>query len=144
MTNTISNQQLINSAFDQAVYSQLLVKFQPKVIETEEEYKKAHQQLLALMKKTDRSIEETAIIKLLAKLLKEFDDSCQDTLNVSLSPKEILVHLMEQNQIKQIDLVGKLGSKGVVSEIVNGKRSISKSQAKTLAEIFQVSPSLFI
>ncbi|MEO0397741.1 MAG: helix-turn-helix domain-containing protein, partial [Cyanobacteria bacterium P01_A01_bin.137] len=32
----------------------------------------------------------------------------------------------------------------VVSEIVNGKRNISKAQAKILAELFKVSPSLFI
>jgi HTH-type transcriptional regulator/antitoxin HigA len=51
---------------------------------------------------------------------------------------------MEERNLKQVDLVGKIGSKGVVSEIVNGKRSISKSQAKTLAEIFHVSSSVFI
>jgi HTH-type transcriptional regulator/antitoxin HigA len=33
---------------------------------------------------------------------------------------------------------------GVVSEIVNGKRAISKTQAKLLGERFKVSPSLFI
>ncbi len=31
--------------------------------------------------------------------------------------------------MKQVDLVGKIGSKGVVSEVVNGKRSISKSSS---------------
>jgi HTH-type transcriptional regulator/antitoxin HigA len=51
---------------------------------------------------------------------------------------------MEEDQVKQADLVEKIGSKGVVSEILNGKRAISKSQAKALAEIFNVSSSLFI
>jgi HTH-type transcriptional regulator / antitoxin HigA len=41
-------------------------------------------------------------------------------------------------------IYGVIGSSGTVSEVVNGKRSISKSQAKKLGEIFQVSPSLFI
>jgi HTH-type transcriptional regulator / antitoxin HigA len=40
--------------------------------------------------------------------------------------------------------VGIIGSKGVVSEVVNGKRSISKAQAKALGEFFNVSPLLFI
>ncbi|MDJ0688615.1 MAG: hypothetical protein QNJ41_08900 [Xenococcaceae cyanobacterium MO_188.B32] len=44
----------------------------------------------------------------------------------------------------QADLVGVIGSSGVVSEVVNGKRSISKAQAKALREYFKVSPSLFI
>ena len=45
---------------------------------------------------------------------------------------------------KQSDLVGIIGSKGVISEIVNRKRAISKAQAKALGELFNVSPALFI
>lgn len=59
-------------------------------------------------------------------------------------PYEILQHLMESSGTKQADLVGIIGSSGVVSEVVNGKRNISKSQAKALGEYFKVSPSLFI
>jgi HTH-type transcriptional regulator / antitoxin HigA len=59
-------------------------------------------------------------------------------------PHEILQHILESSGIRQADLVGWLGSSGVVSEIVNGKRAISKTQAKLLGERFKVSPSLFI
>ena len=51
---------------------------------------------------------------------------------------------MESSGTRQIDLVGIIGSSGVVSEIVNGKRGISKAQAKALSEYFKVSSSLFI
>jgi HTH-type transcriptional regulator/antitoxin HigA len=51
---------------------------------------------------------------------------------------------MSANNRKQADLVGKIGSKGVVSEIVNGKRSISKAQGEILGEIFNVYPGVFI
>jgi HTH-type transcriptional regulator/antitoxin HigA len=40
--------------------------------------------------------------------------------------------------------VGVIGSSGVVSEVVNGKRMISKTQAKALGQYFNLSPSLFI
>jgi HTH-type transcriptional regulator / antitoxin HigA len=36
------------------------------------------------------------------------------------------------------------GARGRVSEVVNGKRAISKAQAKALGEFFKVSPELFI
>ena len=36
------------------------------------------------------------------------------------------------------------GSKGRVSEVVNGKREISKEQARKLADFFHVSADLFI
>jgi HTH-type transcriptional regulator / antitoxin HigA len=51
---------------------------------------------------------------------------------------------MEQRDIKQSDLVGVIGSKGIVSEVVNGKREISKAQAKALGHFFQVDPGVFI
>jgi HTH-type transcriptional regulator/antitoxin HigA len=45
----------------------------------------------------------------------------------------------------QADLVrAGIGSSGIVSEIVNGKRQISKKQAKKLAGFFSVSADLFI
>ena len=59
-------------------------------------------------------------------------------------PHEILQHLMEASGTRQTDLVGLIGSSGVVSEIVNGKRSMSKAEAKALGDRFQVFLGLFI
>ena len=55
-----------------------------------------------------------------------------------------LQFLMEQNDLRQADLVSIFGSRGRVSEVVNGKRAISKAQEKALGEFFKVSPELFI
>jgi HTH-type transcriptional regulator/antitoxin HigA len=127
---------------DKTIYSQLLGKFQPKVIKTIEEYDESNRILLELMLRTERSPEETELLQLIAMIIQEFDKRQEQP--EPASPQEVLLHLMEERELKQADLVGKIGSKGVVSEIVNGKRSISKSQAKTLAEIFHVSASVFI
>lgn len=51
---------------------------------------------------------------------------------------------MEANEIKQENLIDVIGSRVVVSEVVNGKRSISKAQAKALAEFFSADVGLFI
>ena len=56
----------------------------------------------------------------------------------------MLLHLMEASDLKQENLLGVIGSRGVVSEVVNGKRNISKAQAKALAEFFSVDVGLFI
>ena len=127
---------------DKTIYSQLLGKFQPKVIKTIEEYDEANRILLELMLRTERSPEETELLQLIAMIIQEFDKRQEQP--EPASPQEVLLHLMEERNFKQVDLVGKIGSKGVVSEIVHGKRSISKAQAKTLAEIFHVSSSVFI
>jgi HTH-type transcriptional regulator / antitoxin HigA len=127
---------------DRNIYTQLLVKFQPKIIETEEEYNSFYSTLLELMMKSEKSPEEVAIMRLFAKLVEDFDNKQKKP--EPASPHEILLDLMEETNLKQSDLVGKIGSKGVISEIINQKRSISKSQAKKLGEIFNVSPALFI
>ncbi len=62
----------------------------------------------------------------------------------NVKPHELLQHLMESSHTRKADLVGLISSRGVVSEVVNGKRAISKAQAKTLGEFFKVSPGLFI
>jgi HTH-type transcriptional regulator / antitoxin HigA len=51
---------------------------------------------------------------------------------------------MEQHGLKQVDLKAELGSQGVVSEILNGKREINARQARALARRFGVMPMAFI
>jgi len=59
------------------------------------------------------------------------------------SPREMLRFLMEQNDLNQSDLP-ELGSQGVVSEILSGKRSLNVKQVSRLAKHFNVSPSVFL
>ncbi|HQO02911.1 MAG TPA: helix-turn-helix domain-containing protein [Spirochaetota bacterium] len=56
---------------------------------------------------------------------------------------EALKYLMEEKGIKQSDLK-EIGSQGVVSEILNGKRALNVRQIKQLAERFNVSSTVFI
>jgi HTH-type transcriptional regulator/antitoxin HigA len=128
-------------AIDKAVYSELLIKYQPKVIETEEEYNQAHRALLELMKRQERSAEETELLKLLTALVKEFDEKQPEP--EPASPHEVLWHLMEENGLELVDLVGKVGSEEIVLEIVNGKRAPSEAEVKVLSEIFHVSGAVF-
>jgi len=60
------------------------------------------------------------------------------------SPTEVLNHILEASATKPAELVGLIGSSGVVSEIINGAIAISQAQAQILADRFKVSPSLFV
>ena len=129
-------------SLDKTTYSKLLVEYQPKVITTEAEYDQALETVEKLMADQQRTPEQTAILQLLVTLIEEFETK-HYPIEPS-SPHAMLEHLMDARGIKQSDLVGIIGSKGVVSEIVNRKRAISKAQAKALGEFFNVSPALFI
>ncbi len=123
-------------------YAKLLAKYQPKVIETEAENDRAIELVQELEHKANRSLEEDAILELLVTLIEKFEN--ENYVIPQGTPYSMLLHLMESNDIKQENLVGVIGSRGVVSEVVNGKRSISKAQAKALAEFFSVDVGLFI
>jgi HTH-type transcriptional regulator/antitoxin HigA len=129
-------------SLDKTTYSQLLVEYQPKVITTEAEYDQALETVEKLMADQQRTPEQTAILQLLVTLIEEFETK-HYPIEPS-SPHAMLEHLMDARGIKQSDLVGIIGSKGVISEVVNRKRAISKAQAKALGELFNVSPALFI
>ncbi len=51
---------------------------------------------------------------------------------------------MDENDLKQKDLEELFGSQSVVSKVLSGKRSITKVQAKKLAERFRMSTDAFI
>ena len=123
------------------VYGDLLAQHQPKAIETEAENEAAII-LAESLEHRQRTPEEDALLELLIILIEKFEDASYPVPNVE--PDRMLLHLMESRNMKQEELVGVIGSRGVVSEIVNGKRSISKAQAKELGQLFHVSPSLFI
>lgn len=54
-----------------------------------------------------------------------------------------LVYLMEAHNLHQADLP-EIGSQGVVSEILKGKRKLNLRQIKRLAKRFSVDPGTFI
>ena len=56
----------------------------------------------------------------------------------SLHPRRrVLAELIEQNGLRQRDLVPLLGTESVVSEIVNGKRPLSKIHIEKLSRRFR-------
>ncbi len=57
---------------------------------------------------------------------------------------EILKFLMEQNDLRQKDLVGILGGKSTVSEILNEKRPLNLHHIRVLADKFHVKPATFV
>jgi HTH-type transcriptional regulator / antitoxin HigA len=123
-------------------YCRLLTVVQPKVIETEEENEFYLAEVSKLMQLGENlSPAQEQLLKLLVNLIENFEDQ-QYQLNPA-TPLEILQEFVSDRGLKQKDLLSVFGSQGIVSEVLSGKRSISKAQAKSLGEFFKVSPTLF-
>ena len=58
-------------------------------------------------------------------------------------PAEVLRFLMQEHELRQSDLP-EIGSQGVVSEVLAGKRDLNTRQIRALAERFGVSPAVFV
>jgi HTH-type transcriptional regulator/antitoxin HigA len=115
----------------------------PVVIETEEENERMLRIIEKLMDKGEGlSPEEEKLLKLLTRLVEDFEEEYYQPRDAT--PLEVLHHLMESRETKQTHLWELFGSKGIASEVLNGKRGISKSHAKALAEYFHVPADLFI
>jgi len=59
------------------------------------------------------------------------------------NPTDALKALMEEHGLKQSDL-SEIGSQGVVSEILSGRRQLNVRQIKMLSKRFKVSPPVFV
>ncbi len=133
----------MNKMFDEKKYGALLMTTLPRVIENEKELLAMEDVITQLLSKGEKiSPEEEKLLVLVSNLVENYEDENYPIPDVS--PNEVLKHLIEENNLKQKDLLKIFGSSGIASEVVNGKREISKTQAKKLAEFFNVSVELFI
>ncbi|MFN7939106.1 MAG: hypothetical protein U0R19_37630 [Bryobacteraceae bacterium] len=130
---------------DEKRYARLLVKATPRVIRTEEENDRALAIVESLMEKGESALtpEEDELLDLLTNLIRDYEADIRPPRQKS-KPHEMVAFLLEQSGLAPKDLWPVVGSKSRVSEILAGKRSITKEQAKKLAEFFHVGVGLFI
>jgi HTH-type transcriptional regulator/antitoxin HigA len=127
---------------NETVYGKLLVRTLPRVIHTEGEYEHFIAELMRLDEFEDPTPEQEGLAELLTILIEKYEERRYPIRTAS--PQQVLRHLVEARNLAQKDLVKVFGSKGITSEVLNGKRSISKAQAKKLAKFFHVGVQLFI
>jgi HTH-type transcriptional regulator / antitoxin HigA len=128
---------------DPARYKRLLSQTMPVIIETDEENERMLKVIEKLMDKGEGlSPEEEKLLKLLTRLVEDFEERYYHPRDAT--PLEVLQHLMESREVKQTHLWEVFGSKGIASEVLNGKRGISKTHARALADYFHVPADLFI
>lgn len=127
---------------DPIAYVQLLAQFQPQPIETSEDYGQARLAILDLLKQGQLSPEQKTLIKLLTLLMREYD--LHQPQPTPAKPHEILEHLIESHSISAEEIAMKLGGEAILSEIITGDRPITPQQVQIFADIFKVSPNLFI
>jgi HTH-type transcriptional regulator / antitoxin HigA len=122
-------------------YADLLQKIQPKVPSNREENEHLLAEIERLMRKGEEKLSpaEDAMLETLFSLVREYEQRMYPAQKST--PADMLRFLMEENHLRAVDLPLR-GNR--VSEILSGKREVSKADAKALGDFFHISPAVFI
>lgn len=135
----------MQTVIDDKKYGSLLAEVLPSKINTEKE----NERCLAIVEKLidkgaeNFSPEEDRLFDLLTVLIEDFEEKAYP-MPENDDPVSTMLFLMEQNNLKPSDMIDVFGSRGRVSDVINGRRAISKNHARSLADKFNVSADLFI
>ncbi len=135
--------------FDLDRYAELIATARPVLIETPEEHDHMLSLAETLMEKGDNlSPEEEKLLSLVVVLIEAFesqvegdgdeDDEEDDGIAEPPQPHETLQRLMAARDLSPQDLTDFFGNPQAVREVLEGRRPITRGQAKRLADYFRV------
>jgi HTH-type transcriptional regulator/antitoxin HigA len=125
-------------------YLKLVKRFPIRPLQSKEEYLAAGEILDELIGREDLTDGQRDYIAALVRFVEEYDKNHARKEMEKRTPLEILKHLMEENELSTTDLGHVLGSRGLASEVLNGKRGLSKMLMAKLGDYFGVDAALFL
>jgi HTH-type transcriptional regulator/antitoxin HigA len=139
------------SEMDESRYGDLLKEIRPRIIETEDEHDRLLTLAEGLMEKGDKlSEEEREALGLIVLLIEAFESTVEDEESEDdgedegpPAPHVALARLMQSHRVELEDIAPIFGNPHLAREALDGKRPISRGQAKELGRYFRVPPKLF-
>ena len=112
-------------------------------IQNEQDYDRAVERLNTLLDEvgTDERHPLYSLLDTLGTVLHAWEE--QHHVMPECGGADVLRFFMEEHNLSQSDL-SEVGSQGVVSEILSGKRELNVRQIRALSKRFGVSPSVFV
>jgi HTH-type transcriptional regulator/antitoxin HigA len=132
---------LLVPPINQKVYRKLLSEALPRVIQTEEQNEAYSALLEDLHERGRMTPEQEQLSELLTLLIEDFESRHYQL--EPATPIEIVRELMAANGLNQANMVDVFGTRSVASEVLSGKRKLSKTQIQRLSHRFNVSADLF-
>ena len=127
---------------DLETYRDLLAAFEPRPIRSDKEAGVIGELIDVLTDLPHLSEGQREFVGLLGQLLYDWEAEHEEPIEVS--PQEIVRSLLEDNGLRQVDLVGPVfPSRSAVSDFLAGRRPLSYERVGKLAAFFHVSPAVF-
>lgn len=128
-------------ATDSNSYIELLQKFPPRPIKSEEELIAVQEVVDILLDAGEITPEKQDYINLLGILIYDYEE--MHVPIPDLYGVELLKALIDELGLKQKDLVSIFKTESIVSAILNGQRKFTVEHIEKLADYFKISPSAF-
>ena len=127
--------------FNRRQYMRLVEQFPPVKIRTAEQATATESRIEVLLAQPNLSEAEEAYVDLLSDLLADWEDA---TVMISdIDGVELVRALLEDHGLRQKDLVGVFATESVASEVIAGRRELSRKHIEGLARFFKISPAAF-
>jgi HTH-type transcriptional regulator / antitoxin HigA len=141
---------MLQMGMDEQRYGALLADFRPRIIDSPEEHERLLGLAESIMEKGEElSEEEEKLLALIVLLVEAYEVNVSEAEDEDDDPDNppaahiTLQRLMFSHDIKLDDIAHFFGNPHLAREVLDGKRQISKRQAKELAKFFRVPAKLF-
>lgn len=128
-------------ATDSSSYIELLKKFPPRPIKSEEELFAVQEVIDTLLDSGEITPEKQDYINVLGILVHEYEE--EHVCIPDLYGVELLKALIDELGLKQKDLVNVFKTESIISAILNGQRKFTVEHIEKLSDFFKLSPSVF-
>ncbi len=126
-------------------YLDCVIRFPLKAIKSERQHDQAVAAISRLSIRGNLDAGEFEYIEALTKLIADYEQHAAHHMKRSTrDPIKVLKFLMKESGMSISALGRIIGSQGVASEVLSGKRELSKAHIHKLAEHFHVEPGLFV
>ncbi len=124
-------------------YFELVQEFPLRPLRSSEEYSAALQMVETLISRPNLGSGERDYLAVLTAMIKHYE--ANECPMPDVSEAEVLRHLIEAQGLTQLKFAAEVGiAMSTVSDVLNGKRRLTRQQVETVSEYFAVPHSVFL
>lgn len=125
------------------IYRELVQAFPPRPIRTEEQYQAVQKRIDSLLDREELTPEEQEYLTVLGMLVEMYEATTEDEEHYELRGVAIIRALLEEQGLRQKDLVDIFKTESIASAVLNGRRGLTVEHIDKLARRFDLPHMLF-